>query len=178
MNLCTTIVRPCCNDLTHINWRALRFSSEAEQLTQGPSRRESCLEPALGFQAPRPDLLHASEPGAGAGEQGVGCRAHRKWGRQHEEEGEATLVATSIPSLWNVLSQQEALPDFLIKRRCCLEGAGHPGRGGCVIRCRFTRRSSQQRSHSPAALHRAPPCPPTLRLDSPRQGFGGERRLR
>lgn len=31
------------------------------------------------------------------------------------------------PSSWNVPSRLEALPDFLIRRRCCLVGAGHPG---------------------------------------------------
>ena len=51
-------------------------------------------------------------------------------GTWHQGEGEASLVATSVPSLWNVASRQEALPDFLIKRRCCLEGAAGRG-GGC-----------------------------------------------
>ena len=56
-------------------------------------------------------------------------RSPQEMGTWHQGEGEASLVATSVPSLWNVASRQEALPDFLIKRRCCLEGAAEGG--GC-----------------------------------------------
>lgn len=64
-------------------------------------------------------------------------RSPQEIGTWHQGEGEASLVVTSVPSLWNVASQQEALPDFLIKRRCCLEGAvaGEPGSPGHLIRC-------------------------------------------
>ena len=71
-------------------------------------------------------------------------RSPQEMGTWHQAEGEASLVATSVPSLWNVASRQEALPDFLIKRRCCLEGAvggavvggeAGPGSPGRLIRC-------------------------------------------
>lgn len=60
---------------------------------------------------------------------GGGCRAHRKQGSSLR----GRVKPLSDPSSRNAPSPQGVLPDFLIKRRCCLEGAGTTGRRGCVI---------------------------------------------
>ena len=99
----------------------------------------------------------------------------QEMGTWYQGEGEASLVATSVPSLWNVASRQEALPDFLIKRRCCLEGAvvggGSGGRRGLGAQAVLSGADSQGKTAEKSLPTIHSPSTPPLQLGSLRPGF-------
>lgn len=164
-------------DLTCINsWEFSEDCTSAWRLRgllQVTQHIKALWELALKIQAPHPKPLHTYKPCAGVGVWGTAePTGNGGWGQQHLEEGKGFLVAISVPSSWNVPSQQEALPGFLIKRRCCLEGGRAPWETKlCYQVLLLPVKELTVEKFPPLQFCTEPLHPTSLQLDSLRRGL-------